>query len=330
MMKVSICKLSLFLMILMLSLLLAACSPVEPAAEPEPITLQLSWQHQPNFAGFYFAAQNGDYAAEGLEVSFLEGGPGVDTVTPVVAGAAQFGALPADTLLLARADGQPVKAIATIYRRSPVVYISLAEAGITRPQDFVGKTIRVTTNLIPSLRAMTARVGVTPDQYTEVVLPSDLEQFASGEVSVWGAFIDGLAVQAQQAGHELNIIYPDDYGVHFYSYSLFTTDDLIANNPDLVGRFLRATLKGWTYAIEHPLEVGQVVAKYKPEADIELDNKRFAVMIPLVNTGEDYIGWMKPEIWAGMESTLREQGVLTQALDVAQVYSMQFLQEIYP
>lgn len=51
--------------------------------------------------------------------------------------------------------------------------------------------------------------------------------------------------------------------------------------------------------------------------------------LPLVNTGEDFIGWMKPEIWAGMEQTLREQGVLTAPLDVTQVYTMQFLEETY-
>jgi len=51
--------------------------------------------------------------------------------------------------------------------------------------------------------------------------------------------------------------------------------------------------------------------------------------LPLVNTGEDHIGWMKPEIWAGMEQTLREQGVLTVPVDVTQAYSMQFLEEIY-
>ena len=51
--------------------------------------------------------------------------------------------------------------------------------------------------------------------------------------------------------------------------------------------------------------------------------------IPLINTGEDDIGWMKPEIWTGMEQTLREQGVLTAPVDVTQVYTLQFLEEIY-
>jgi len=51
--------------------------------------------------------------------------------------------------------------------------------------------------------------------------------------------------------------------------------------------------------------------------------------LPLINTGEDYIGWMKPEMWAAMEETLREQGVLTSPLDVESAYTLQFLQEIY-
>ena len=51
--------------------------------------------------------------------------------------------------------------------------------------------------------------------------------------------------------------------------------------------------------------------------------------IPLVNTGEDFIGWMKPEIWSAMQQTLRDQGVLTKALNIEQVYTLQFLEEIY-
>ena len=51
--------------------------------------------------------------------------------------------------------------------------------------------------------------------------------------------------------------------------------------------------------------------------------------LPLVNTGNDFIGWMKPEVWEGMEKTLREQGVITQPVDTPQVYTLQFLQEIY-
>ena len=305
-----------------------ACAAT-PTRAPTPVTVQLSFLHQAEFAGLYAAEQQGYFAAEGLQVSFVEGGPQVDFIAPVANGTAQFGiAQPAD-LILSRADGKPVRSIATIYRRSPVVFFALADSGIKRPQDFVGKKIRSITTTEQTLLAMMARIGVKPDQYQLVNLPSDVTLFATGEVPVWSAFVTGLVVEAQRAGYKLNIIYPDDYGIHFYADVIVTTDDLIAKNPVLVTRFLRATLKGWTYAVENPTLIGATVLKYKSNLDPALETTKMIASIPLVNTGEDHIGWMKPEMWAGMEKTLRAQGVLTQTVDVTQVYTLQFIKEIY-
>ncbi len=318
------------ILILLPTLAASGCAQAStPTRALMPVTVQLLWTHNAEFAGFYVADQKGYYAAEGLAVTFREGGPNVDYLTPVADGTAQFGDAGADELILARADGKPVRALATVYRRSPLVFVALADSGITRPQDFVGKVIRVGTMTIAPLHAMTARVGVRPDQYAEVVLPSEIAAFASGQAPVWSMYLTNFAITVQQAGHKLNIIYPDDYGVHFYADTLFTTDDLIAQNPDLVRRFLRAALKGWTFAIENPTTIGPMVLEYAPKADATLENVKMTASLPLVNTGEDYIGWMKPEIWSGMEKTLREQGVLTQTVDVTQAYTLQFLREIY-
>ncbi len=307
----------------------SACTSTKTPVTLTPITVQLIWTHQAQFAGFYAADQKGYYADEGLAVTFLEGGPNVGRWTSVLDGTTQFGLAAADEMILARSEGKPFRTIAVIFRRSPVVFITLADSGITRPEDFAGMQIRAPANTVPTLHAMTARVGVSPSQYTEVNLPSDLALFATGEVPVWGVYINSFVVSAQQAGYQLNIIYPDDYGVHFYADTVFTTDDMIANNPDLVTHFLRATLKGWTYAVENPSEVPVMVQKVLPAADATIEIDRMTASIPLVNTGEDHIGWMKPEIWVGMEQTLSEQDVLTAPLDVTQVYTMQFLEEIY-
>jgi len=309
---------------------LPACNPkVNSTPALTPITVQLSWFHQAEFAGFYAAEQLGYFAEAGLQVSFVEGGPEVDFIAPVANNTAQFGvAQPAD-LILARAAGKPVRSIAVIYRRSPIVFFSHADLGITRPQDFIGKKIRSAITLDQTLRATMARVGIHPGQYEVVYLPGDLSLFASREIPVWVGFINVIAVDVQRAGHEINIIYPDDYGIHFYGDVLITTDELIVQDPDLVQRFTRALLKGWTYAVENPESTGEFVQKYNADADQALENARMIASLQLVNTGEDYIGWMKPEAWAGMERTLREQGVLLQALDVEQVYTLQFLEEIY-
>ena len=317
-------------LIFCLSFELAACGhATTPNPALKPITVQLSWTNQAEFAGLYAADQLGYFADEGLQISFLEGGPEVDFITPVVDGTAQFGiAQPAD-VILARADNKPVRSIAAIYRRSPIVFFALADSGITGPQDFVGKKIRSTLTADQTLRAMMARVGIDTDQYETEYLPSDVALFASGKVPVWAGFINGLALEAEQSGYKLNIIYPDDYGIHFYGDVLITTDDLIVNDHDLVHRFTRAALKGWTYAVENPEDTGAFVQKYNPGVDPAVEIDKMTASIPYINTGENYIGWMKSEVWEGMEQTLQEQGVLANELDVELIYTLQFLEDIY-
>lgn len=313
-----------------LLVVLASCGVGAPSsAALVPVTVQLLWTHNAEFAGFYAADQLGYYADEGLAVTLWEGGPTVDYLTPIVDGSAQFGDAGADELLIARAAGKPVRAVATIYRRSPSAFVALADSGITRPQEFVGKTIRVTPQVATHFRAMMARVGISPDQYTVVNLPSEVALFASGQADVWSVYTNNFLVTLRQAGYELNVIYPDDYGVHFYADSIFTSDDLLAANPDLVRRFLRATLKGWMYAVEHPTEIGPLVVRYAPQADPALETAKMTAALPLINTGEDQIGWMRPEVWAGMADTLHDQGVLAQPVPPTTAYTLQFLEEIY-
>ena len=318
-------------MTFLILILLTGCAGVNsPTDAPlTQVTLQLSWTHQAQFGGFYAADQNGYYADEGLAVTFIEGGPGLTALEPVVNGSAQFGVLNADLVLVARSTGQPVQALAAVYRRSPRVYVALAGSGITRPQDFVGKTIALNRGGHPLLIAMMQKLGISEDQYVMVDSRADLVQFTSGEVDVRSVFLTNEVLTLQKDGYDLNIIYPDDYGIHNYADTIITTDETIASNRDLVLRFLRATLKGWTWAVENPDEAGALTLRYKPDADPDTEVAKMTASIPLINTGEDFIGWMKPEIWIGMEATLREQGVLTAPEDVARVYTMQFLEEIY-
>lgn len=326
-MNTPIAKFITVFVILMIGL--SGCTSKTPPPPSTKITVQLKWLHKAQFGGFYAAEQKGYYADEGLAVSFVPGGLNIDVQKSVIEGKAQLGVAGAVELISGRAEGKLVCAIATTYRRNATVFFALTSTGIKRPQDFTGKKIRAVSDQPLVLHAMMTHIGIRPDQYTLVNLPSDLKLFASGDVPVWGAYVTSMVLEAQKAGHQVNIIYPDDYGVHLYGDTIFATDDFIAKNPDLVRRFLRATLRGWTYAVENPTDIGPMVAKYKPDAVISVENAKMTASIPLVNTGEDYMGWMKPQMWAGMEKTLREQKVLTRPVDVTTVYTMQFLEEIY-
>lgn len=310
-------------------LLTLGCQTNEVERLTDEVTVQLSWTHWAGSSGFYAADQNGYYAAEGLYVKFLPGGPGTDPLISVLDGSAQVGVIDATELITARADGKQLRAIATINRRSPLVFITLPDSNITSPQDFAGKTIRVAFGMSSTLQAMTGRFGVGLDQYTEVRIPSDLAKFSSGDPAIWGAYITGFATDLQLAGQEFRRIFPDDYGFHFYGNTIFTTDDLIADNPELVTRFLRATLKGYADAVENPSKTGTLVTVYKPDADPALESAKMAASVPLVHTGQDHIGWMKPEVWAGMEHTLRQLGILDGTVELDKAYAMEFLQQIY-
>ena len=309
---------------------LSGCSskPIQPKALI-PITVQLAWTHNAQFAGMYVADQKGYYSAEGLAIKFLELPTGVDPIAEVLSGKAQIGIAAADSLLIARATGKPIRAIAVIFRRSPRVYVSLATTGITRPQDMVGKTISVNSPGHAQFEALMSRSGIQSDQYTLVDSTPDFNSFYSGQVQVRSVYLTNEVLAMQAAGYALNILYPDDYGIHNYGDTLVASDTLVATQPDLILRFLRATLKGWTFAVENSGEIGAIVQKYNPSADASLEIEKMAASIPLVNTGEDQIGWMKPAIWSGMDKILQDQGVITSPLDVTQAYTMQFLQDIY-
>jgi len=303
------------------------CQTGEPESPTEEVTVQLKWHHQAQFAGFYAAEQNGYYAAEGLIVSFIEGGPEVDLHNSVLDGRAQFAVAAADTLIVSRAEGKPVGAIAAVFRRNPLVFFAMADSNITGPQDFIGKTIRVPPRQQPIFTKMMNRVGVSPDQYT--VVCCELEAFFSGDIDGSSGYLTNEVLAAQDAGYKLNIIYPEDYGVHIYADTIFTTDNFITNRPDLVRRFLHATLKGWRWAIENPEEAAILALNYDPTLSADLQVAQMLAGIPLIHTGEDQIGWMQSDVWQGMIGWLMEQGALTESVELDEVYTMEFLQQIY-
>ena len=311
-----------------LLLSLTACTPTVTSVPLTPVTLQLSWTHSSQFSGYYAADQLGYYLDEGLAVTFIEGGPKVDRLKAVLDGSAQFGIGGGTNLIEARATENQVVGIAAILRRDPLAFFALASSGITRPQDFRGKVVQVYVRARPYLYPMLVQAGLTPDQITEVN-DAAFDDLYTGKVDVATGFVTTQFVDAQHAGYKLNVINPDDYGVHFMSDVIFATDTFLTQNHDLALRFLRATLKGWTYAVENPVQAAAFVAKYKPNADLSYETATLTASLPYINTGEDHIGWMKPEIWTNMEQTLLEQGVITKPIDVTQVYTLQFLQEIY-
>ena len=316
----------LVVLLLVLTLSMVACVPnATPVPPLNPVNVQLKWVHQAQFAGFYAAAEEGYYAEEKIGITLSPGGAGIDILDEVTSGRAQFGVIRADKLIIARAKGDPVRAIATTYRRNPFVLVTMAASGITKPSDLAGHTVGLGGNDgLVQLVAMMKKLNLDIAQVKIVPFVFGAEPLYSGKVDVIPAFAAGSLMDILKQHPDVNLIWPEDYGIHFYSDTIFTTDQLIAENPNLVLGFLRATLKGHEYAVRNSQEATQISLQYAADPNPDVQREMMITSIPLINTGEDHIGWMKPEAWAGMGETLRTQGMITAPLDVTQVYTLQF------
>jgi len=312
-------------------ILLVAVGCREAEQPLDEVTVQLAWYHQAQFAGFYAADQNGYYAEEGLDVALRPSpGPGTDIPAVVGDGEGDFGIVTGAALVPARASGVPVTAVAVIQRRSPTVFMTLADSGIRRPADLPGRTIRkLDPGSAPIFAAMMRSLGLDPATVHEVDVGFSLDAFTRGEVDTYSAYLTSVVVSARAQGLDINVIYPDDYGVHLYGDTLFTSDRLIRENPDLVLRFVRATLRGLRWAVENAEEAGQLSLEYDPTLDADHQVGQMKVSLPLIHTGEDQIGWMRTATWQGTLDILVDQGLLTGAVDVDDVYTMEFLYEVY-
>jgi ABC-type nitrate/sulfonate/bicarbonate transport system substrate-binding protein len=277
------------------------------------------------------ADSKGYYAGEGLDVTLKELGEKTP-IEQVVAGEADFGLTSADTLLRGRADGAPVVAIATLYQRSPVAFISLAEKNITTPQDLIGKNVVVHFEGVTGIvyEAMLKTQGIELSQINNMPRTDfSNEPLLSGQADVLDAFITNQPVQLAQEGHEINAILPSDYGVDIYANVIFTTEDMIANKPDLVEHFLRATIQGIQAALDDPEGAAASTVTYNANLNLESETESMLRSLPLLNPGGSRPGMMTAENWEITHQILADQGLLSKPLDVSQAYTLAFLEKIH-
>lgn len=311
------------------------CEKNAPTSQPgsdisqRPLTsvkVRLKWLHQAQFAGFYVARERDFYRDEGLDVTLNPGGVDFPAVQMVAGGGEEFGVTAADQLILARGKDVPVVALAVIYRKSPMVYFSLKESGVSKPQDFVGKRVglKLGGNEELTYRAMMKKLGINTSSLTEIPVKYDMTPLFSGQVDVWPGYAINEPIVAEEKGHQVNLIWPSDYGIQMYADSLFTTEKMIAERPDVVRRFVRATLKGWQYAIDHPDDAVADTLKYGEKLTKDHETRMMRASIPLVRPDDKPVGAMDLVRWREMHALLREHGFLKRDIDVQKVFTTQF------
>ncbi|HDY86762.1 MAG TPA: transporter substrate-binding domain-containing protein, partial [bacterium] len=232
----------------------------------ELVTLQLRWFHQFQFAGYYAAKEKGFYAEEGLNVEFRVLDTSKDHIQSVLDGDADYGV--ADFgLLVERMRGKPVVLLKQIYQHSPLILMTLKESGITRPHELKDKRVMLDkdSHAVAPILAMFIDTLGGPKNIKFVQHTFTSEDLINGSVDAISGYITDQPFALEQQGIAVNVINPRDYGIDFYGDNLFTTEQEIQQHPDRVEKIIRATIKGWQYALNHPEEIiDHILLKYNP------------------------------------------------------------------
>ncbi|MBA3468332.1 MAG: ABC transporter substrate-binding protein [Herpetosiphonaceae bacterium] len=320
-------------------LALAACGASAPTAvpttPPDAVTLQLHWVHDYSSVGFYAAEKNGAFASQNLTVTiagggFSEQGTYIDATTQVANGNADFGIASADSIIQARAQGKPVVGIAAIFQRSPLAIISLEGSGINRPQDLPGHTIAVADggatqlyNTLLSLHTIDP-VSAPPTPRTN----AGITPLINGNVDAMVAWAINEGVELREAGKTPNIMLMSDFGIDSYELVLLTSEKMIAEHPDVVKRFLQATLQGWNDVLKNPDPAVALVQDYNATLDLAGQQRRLQATLPLLTVPGTPFGAMQPEFWTFTHQMLLDQKALTQPIALERAYTLTFLNDL--
>lgn len=298
------------LLMVLLSLSVSICS----LHAAEHIKLQLKWHHQFQFAGYYAAQLKGYYQEAGLDVQLVEGSVEKPPINEVLAGHVDYGI--ADSgLLLSRAQGNPVVALAAIFQHSPNVLLSLENHNIRYPWDLIGKRVMLTKDQGEvQFYAMLRKQKIDISKITVIPHTWQLKDLIEGKVDVISAYAMDEPIQLEKMGYQTSIISNQKYGVDFYGDVLFTSDRERNEHPERLEKFLQATKKGWTYAFSHRTEMAEIIAKMPGVAqrgiDEDLLQKEAALMEPYVFSDVVTLGHMDEERWMSIAQTFAALGVI--------------------
>jgi PAS domain S-box-containing protein len=282
-----------------------------PLSAADKVTLHLQWYHQFQFAGYYAALEQGYYRDAGLDVSIIEGGPGVETFKKVTSSPGHYGTAHGGGALLQRIKGQPLVVLAAIFQHSPNVIIARTNSGITTPHHLPGTRTIIWPGGHIEHSAMLLNEGIDPAPFLHEVRGDNLKDFIAGKVDAIDGYITNEVFSARSAGIPVNIIKPDNYGVDFYGDTLITSERELRDHQERLDAFREASLRGWKFALDHPQEiVDLLITKYKVTKAREHLLYEAEETKKLIRHDLVQIGHMNPGRWVKMANTLITQGMI--------------------
>ena len=301
------------------------------AQQLEEVTYMLpapAWQ--PAFAPWMLAQGRGYYAAEGLKVNFQAGRGGVDVARQVGAGNAVVGGATGDTAILVRSNGVPVKTVALLGGKAMMHMLVHDDSPIKSPKDLKGKTVTVMTLQDSGYYALLGLLGWADIPKGQVTVNP------AGPTGVWQLFADKKAdamvgvpdwiASVRGTGAKIRLFNSDEY-FNSMAQAIVASDETIQKRPELVGKLVRATLRGMADIMKDPKSATRDYVNYVPqfkgkEAYIE---EVFGLYNTLVYPGQTTLGLSDATRIAAVQKFYLTEGIIQKESPVGEIFTNQFL-----
>jgi len=311
----------------------STATSVPPTVVPEldDVIVTLDWFQNANHVGVYEAVDKGYFTAENLNVTVEPPADPAAILGMVATGQSDFAFYYQPDLLQARQEGVPVVAVAGIVQRPLNSIMTLKSSGIETPAQLAGK--KIGTPGLPWNDAMLATMleadGVSIDDVEVVDLGwSVAPGLMAGEVdAIIGVYWTYESIIMGNEGFETNVLYPSEWGVPiYYELVLITSEDNVANNPELVERFVRAFNKGYAQAVDDPQGSVDTMLALNPEAEIDepTDREGVELLAPLWKSEGAPVGTLDDSRWESLVEWMKAQDLLDDSLVAADAYDSSF------
>lgn len=304
-----------------------------PRGAMQPASLRLSWIKNTEFAGFFAAQDRGYYRDEGIDLTINGAAQNLSEVQAVASKADTIGLSGGLSLLLARAQGLPVKAFGALFQRGPGCFVWLSRSGIKGIQDFKGKKIGIQQTARASTEAMLTMNNLSVEDVTLVTVGFDLQPLLTGQVDVLTGLVTNQVVLLEQQSEQAGYTPYADLGFTFYWNTPFVLEETLRDRKDLLTAWLRASARGWDYALQNPDEVAKLVVEKYGEG-LDLTNQTLALKreTPLIRselTAQKGLFWMDAAVWrTGQDILLNRTRQLEKAVAAEDVATLEILTRV--
>ncbi len=300
-------------------------------AQPVKLTFQSNWRAQGEHGGYYQAVATGIYAKYGLDVTVRPGGPQMNNPQLLLAGAIDFsmGSDSFNGLNFVR-NNIPLVVVGSIFQKDPRILMAHPGQGNDSLAAMKGKPILIASasrnNYWNFLRA---RYGYTDDQIRPYTF--NMAPFLADKSTIQQGFLTSEPLKAQKAGIQPVIHLLADQGYVSYATTLETRQQLVKEQPDVVQRFVNATIEGWySYLYGDRTAANKMIQQHNPEMDDEQLAYSHAKMLEhgIVDSGDALklgIGAMTAARWKEFADTMVKAGAYPADIDVAKAYTLQFI-----